>query len=153
MAKAAVGLFSSESVAVRIMHELEAAGIASSHLHVLAKPRYMPVTGVLSTPVISFSAAFLRDLGAIGATEAEAQAYLDGVLDGGALVIADGPTDQIERCADIMNRNHATKVEEMTGTPVSFTVMSENADFPASSTFGRPGKVSASQGGVRIFTW
>ena len=153
MTQIAVGLFPNESVAEQVVHELEVAGITLGNLHVLAKPHYMPVTGALSTPAISFAAAFLRNLVAVGATEAEAQAYLEAVLEGGALVIATSITDQHEICTDIMNRNHATRVEECIGSAVPFTVASEETGFPGPGNFDHPGKAHTSQGGARIFTW
>ena len=153
MTQVAVGLFPNESVAGQVVHELEAAGFSSEHLHVLAMPHYMPVTGMLSTPVTSFAAALIRNLKAIGASETEAQAYLRGVLNGGALVIVSGLVNQLEMCTDIMNRNQAAGVEELIGPAVPFTVVSEETGFPAPNNFAHPGRNRFSQGGARIFTW
>lgn len=114
---------------------LKTTGIAANDLRVLAEPRRMPVTGMLSTPDNDFCAALRRDLRAMGATDAEAQAYIEGVRDGGVLVLANGLVEQVRMSAGIMNRHQAVKVEELTGSEPALAGVDYASGIPMRSQF------------------
>jgi hypothetical protein len=106
----------------------------------------MPVSNVLSTPGNDFSLSLSRELVAIGASEPEAQAYVDAVRHGGTLVFATGSAEQVDGAAAIMNRHHATQVEELSGAePVLPGAEIRNV----TTLVGQ----SHASGGARIFTW
>jgi hypothetical protein len=115
MSKTAVGLFENRDIADQVVRDLEASGLPRNDVRVLSEPRDMAVTGVMSTPRNDFQVDLDRDLRTIGATEAEAKAYVQGVRRGGVLVFASGPDEKIEAAAKIMNRHSPVQVEELTG--------------------------------------
>lgn len=49
-------------------------------------------------------------------TEPETQAYIQGVREGGVLVFANDSDEQVEKFAEIMNRQQAASVDEFAGT-------------------------------------
>ncbi|HZD48097.1 MAG TPA: hypothetical protein VE178_05060, partial [Silvibacterium sp.] len=116
MTHMAVGLFKTSIEAEATVNDLKGAGFDPKDLRILAEPRYMHVTGVLSTPEIDFCAELVQDLKAMGATGPEAQAYVQGVRNGGVLVFATGSIELVEKSAEIMNRHQAANFEELTGS-------------------------------------
>jgi len=151
MTQTAVGLFENCTMAQETVEALKAEGFAANDLRILIEPRYMPVTGVLSTPDTDFCAALRRDLRAMGATDEEAQAYVQGVRHGGALVFANGTADELQGCVDVMNRNHASNVEEL-ATSDSIHHGAERP-MPSRSGYTQSGRTRFSGGGARIFVW
>ena len=115
MSKTAVGLFENPGLADQVVHDLEASGFPRNDVCVLSEPRDMAVTGVMSTPRTDFQVDLNRDLRTIGATEPEAEAYVQGVRCGGVLVFASGSDEKIDAAAEIMNRHSPVEVEELTG--------------------------------------
>ena len=91
MSETVVGLFESPIAANQLVAALNANGIASDGIRVLAKPASFPVNSATSTPEIDFGAALYRDLHSMGATDGECEAYLDGLTRGNVLVFATGP--------------------------------------------------------------
>ena len=79
MAKTAVGLFENRSSVDEVVGELKASGFPQKDVRVLGEPREMAGSGVTSTPHTDFEVDLTRDLKAIGATEADAEAYVRGV--------------------------------------------------------------------------
>ncbi|HEX5413881.1 MAG TPA: hypothetical protein VFZ27_18710 [Terriglobia bacterium] len=115
MSKTAVGLFGNLGLANQVVRDLEASGFPRDDVRILSEPRDMAVTGVMSTPRNDFQVDLDRDLRTVGATEAEAKAYVQGVRYGGILVFASGPDERIEAAAEIMNRHSPVEAEELTG--------------------------------------
>lgn len=153
MTHTAVGLFNNSSLAEEVVNELKAVGIAASDVRVLAEPRYMHVTGVLSTPEIDFCAELVRDLRAMGATEEEAQTYVQGIRAGGVLVFATGSLEQVEKSAEVMNRHQGTKVEELTGAEAVLHGVAHESAIPLHGYSVQTGRVRHSGGGARVFVW
>src|SRR5579862_4871976 len=118
MTHTAVGLFKNSNLAEEAVTDLKSAGLAAGDVRVLAEPRYMHVSGVLSTPEIDFCAELTQDLKAMGATEDEAHAYMIGVRAGEVLVFATGSEEQVEKAVEVMNRHQGVNVEELTGAAV-----------------------------------
>ena len=154
MTHTAVGLFKNSSFAAEVVKELRAAGVADSNLRTCAEPRYMHVSGVLSTPEIDFCAELMQDLRAMGAMEDEAQAYVRGVRAGEVLVFVTGPVEQVEKAVEIMNARQGANVEELAGAgaAVLHAVAHESA-IPAHDFSVQAGRVRHAGSGARIFVW
>ena len=153
MTHTAVGLFNNSSLAEAAVNDLKAVGIAASDISVLAEPRYMHVTGVLSTPEVDFCAELGRDLRAMGATEDEAQTYVQGVRGGGVLVFATCSLEQVEKSAEVMNRHQGTKVEELTGAEAVLLGVAHESAIPLHGYSVQTGRFRHTGGGARVFVW
>ncbi|HZD47668.1 MAG TPA: hypothetical protein VE178_02880, partial [Silvibacterium sp.] len=110
------------------------------------------VTGVLSTPEIDFCAELVRDLKAMGATGPEAQAYVQGVRNGGVLVFATGSIELVEKSAEIMNLHQAANVEELTGAETVLACVAHESAIPVHG-YSAQARVRHAGGGVRMFVW
>jgi hypothetical protein len=153
MSKIAVGLFENLGRADEVVHDLEAGGLPRNDLRVLSEPLDMGGTGVMSTPRNDFQVDLNRDLRKIGATEAEAEAYVQGVRRGGVLVFASGPDEKIDTAAEIMNRHSPIKVEELTGGKLNLpSTTGRKVNAPRDSSV-LTGKSRQAGGGARMFSW
>ena len=153
MTHTAVGLFDNSSLAEEAVNDLKTGGVAASDIRVLAEPRYMHVSGVLSTPEIDFCAVLVQDLKAMGATEDEAQAYVRGCRNGGVLVFASGSLEQVEKSVEVMNRHQGAKVEELTGTEAVLHGVAHESAIPLHGYSVQTGRVRHAGGGARVFVW
>jgi hypothetical protein len=153
MAHTTIGLFPNLLNAEQAINELKAAGVAADDLRVIAEPRYMHVTGVLSTPEIDFCAELDQDLRAMGVTEPEVQAYIRGMRNGGVLVFACGSIAQVENFTSIMNRHEAANVEELTGMEPVLPGVAHESAIPAHGYSAQAGRVRCAGGGARMFVW
>ena len=153
MTHTAVGLFNNADLAEKAVNDLKTAGVAASDVRIVAEPRYMHVKGVLSTPEIDFCAQLIQDLRAMGATEEEAQAYVRGVRNGGALVFATGRLEQVEKSAEIMNLHQGTKVEELIGAEAVLCGVAHESATPTHGYSVQTGRVRHSGSGARVFVW
>ncbi|HTV05925.1 MAG TPA: hypothetical protein VME86_11205 [Acidobacteriaceae bacterium] len=152
MARTAVGLFENESLARQVAGEIKAAGQPCADVYVVANSLDLPVRGSLSSPHTEFIAALCRDLREIGANSEEADSYLKGVENGGALVMATGTAEQVSAAATIMNQHHAIEVEQLAGLEPALpaTHLGSGISRPESILAGR---IRQSGGGARIFVW
>ncbi len=153
MTHTAVGLFKNSTQAEETVNDLKAAGFEAKDLRVLAEPRYMHVTGVLSTPEVDFCAQLVQDLKAMGATEPEAQAYVQGVRDGGVLAFATGSIELVEKSAEIMNRHQAANVEELNGAETILSCAVHESAIPVHGYSAQAGRVRYAGSGARMFVW
>jgi hypothetical protein len=153
MSKTAVGLFENSGAAVRVVRDLEATSIPRSEVRTLGEPMDMAVTGAMSFPHTDFEVGLDRELQAIGASEREANAYVQGVRRGGVLVFATGSNAEVDRAAEIMNRHGAIEVEELIGRePNTGSMIDEN--MPAvQDVSAQTGRTRQSGGGARMFVW
>lgn len=152
MARTAVGFFENQGSATQVAAEINAAGVASTEIHVLTDPIDLPVKGSLSSPHTDFMASLCRDLREMGATNEEANAYVKGVENGGALVMASGSAEQVSAAASIMNQHNASDVEQLAGLEPALPAT--HLGFGAArreSIFA--GRIRQSGGGARIFVW
>jgi hypothetical protein len=113
MPKTAVGLFENPDVVEGVVREVEALGFPRREVRILEEPTSFDVTGVMSFPRLDFEVALIRELTRIGTTKGEAQAYVEGLRRGSALVFATGSDQSVESAADIMNRHGAVEIEEI----------------------------------------
>ncbi|MEO8341380.1 MAG: hypothetical protein ABI604_17030, partial [Nitrospirota bacterium] len=116
MPKTAVGLFEKPALVDDVVSEIEALGFPRKEVRTIEEPATFDVTGVMSFPRLDFEVALIRELNRIGATQAEAQAYVEGMRRGGTLVFATGSDERVEAATDIMNRNGAVEVEVASGS-------------------------------------
>jgi len=94
MVRAAVGLFENSGLVDEIVHDLEASGFPRDGIRVLSEPRDIAGSGMMSTPHTDFEVDLVRELRTIGAGEADAQAYVQGVRRGGVIVFATGSSEK-----------------------------------------------------------
>jgi hypothetical protein len=153
MSKTAVGLFENPGVADQVVHDLDARAFPRNEIHILGEPREMSGDGVTSIPRTDFEVGLDRELKTIGASEREANAYVQGVRRGGVLVFATGSNEQVDSAAEIMNRHGAVEVEELIGRePNTGSMIDEN--MPAIHDISPPtGRIRQSGGGARMFVW
>lgn len=153
MQKTAVGLFEDRNRLEDVVREIEALGFPRKEVRTLEEPGSFEVTGVMSFPRVEFEVDLIRELRRIGATEAEAQAYVEGLRRGGALLFATGSDEKVEAAADIMNRHGAVEVEETSGPePFLPHVVHENMTPIRDSTV-LAGRVRQPGGGASFFVW
>ena len=153
MPKTAVGLFENPGLADGVVREIEALGFPRNEVRRLEEPAAFEVTGVMSFPRLDFEVELLRELTRIGATQAESQAYVEGLRRGGALVFATGPGERADAAADIMNRRGAVEIEETRGPePQLPRVVHENMT-PIQDRPVVAGRVRQPGGGAAFFVW
>jgi hypothetical protein len=126
MAKTAVGLFENPSSVDDVVHELEASGFPRNDVRVLGEPREMAGSGVMSTPHTDFEVDLIRELRTIGAAEADAEAYVEGVRRGGVMVFATGSDEKADVAAEIMNRHGVVEIEELSASQLMRPVKRPN---------------------------
>ncbi len=115
MPKTAVGLFHDSAVVEDVVREIEALGFPRNEVRTMGEPLDLAMTGVTSVPHLDFEVALTRELMRIGATQAQAEAYVDGVRHQGVLVLTTGNEQEVDKAAAIMNRYGAMQIEESTG--------------------------------------
>ncbi len=152
MPKTAVGLFENPGLVDEVVREIEAHGLPRREVRTLTEPATFEVTGVMSFPRLDYEIDLKRELSRIGATTAEAQAYVEGLRRGGALVFATGSEESVKTAADIMNRHGAVEIEEVSGTePHLPGVVRENMS-PIRDSPALAGRVRE-RGGTAFFVW
>jgi len=153
MAKTAVGLFENLGSVDEVVRELKASGIPQKDVRVLREPREMPGSGVMSTPHTDFEVDLIRDLRAIGAAEADAEAYVRGVRRGGVMVFATGSGEKADAAAEIMNRHHAVEIEELSTSRPELPSADNDEVSPVRDLSVQTGRSRSAGGGARLFVW
>ncbi|MGD1092025.1 MAG: hypothetical protein ABSB35_08525 [Bryobacteraceae bacterium] len=155
MPKTVVGLFENRGVVDDVVREIEALGFPRKEVRTVEEPATFEVTGLMSFPRLDFEVGLKRALTRIGANKAEAQAYLDGLRRGGALVFATGLDENVEAAADMMNLYGAVEIAETEGSsapePQLPDVVRENLvprDVPVQA-----GRIREPGGGASFFVW
>ena len=154
MPKTAVGLFKNPDLVDDIVHEITAIGLPRNEVRTLEEPERFEITGVMSFPRLDFEVDLSRALTTIGATDAEAQAYVEGLRRGGALVFATGSDEKVDAAANILNRHGAVRVEETRGPEPDLPLVIGDTAAPARDTpdlTGHVGRIPPS--GVAYFAW
>lgn len=113
--KTAVGLFKNADPVDDVVREIEALGFPRNEVRILEEPERFEVSGVMSFPRLDFEVELTEALTTIGATEAEAEAYIKQLRRGGALVFATSSDGKVDAAAEIMKRHGATGIEEGSG--------------------------------------
>jgi hypothetical protein len=153
MAKAAVGLFEKSDLIDEIVHDLEASGFPRNDIRVLSEPREMAGSGMMSTPHTDFEVDLVREFRTIGAGEADAEAYVQGIRRGGVIVFATGSGEKVDAAAEIMNRHRAVELEELGVSQPHLHSADRSNVTPGRNSSGQAGRIRSSGGGARLFVW
>jgi len=153
MPTTAVVLFEDPRIAEDVVREIEGLGFPRNEIRILDEPATFEVTGVMSFARLDFEVDLLRELTRIGATRAEAEAHIEGLRRGGALVLATGSGEKVDIAAAVMNRRGAVEIEETRGPEPNLPhVFRENAIRTAGSSV-MAGRIRQPGGGACLFVW
>ncbi len=151
MAKTAVGLFLDRNLE-GLMRELVANGFARQDIRIVGEALGMTEPGAMSIAHTDFEVDLMRELRSIGASEDDAECYLEGLRRGAVIVFVAASDQRAEIAAQIMNRHNAVEIEELKVTephlPMGHSSMSPNRDASTQS-----GRVRPTGGGARLFVW
>jgi hypothetical protein len=153
MSKTAVGLFQNPSIADQVVQDLDASAFPRNEIRILGEPREMSGDGVMSTPRTDFEVRLNRELRAIGASNEEANAYIQGVRRGGVLVFASGSNARVDTAAEIMNRHDAIEVDELVGSALLTDSLAGETATRIQDTSPQTGRINQPGGGARMFVW
>ena len=153
MPKTAVGLFENPGLVDDVVREIEALGFPRKEVRTLEEPASFDVTGVMSFPRLDFEVDLIRELTRIGATQAEAKAYVEGLRRGGALVVATGSDEKVEAAVGIMNRRGAVEVEETSGPAPHLPHVVRESMTPMRDSPVLAGRIREPGGGALLFVW
>jgi hypothetical protein len=153
MPKTAVGLFENPDLVDDVVREIETLGFPRKEVRTLEEPANFEVSGLMSFPRLDFEVHLARALTRIGAAQAEAQAYVEGLRRGGALVFATGSDENVEAAADIMNRRGAVEIEETSGSEPQLPGVVRESMTPMRKSSAMTGRVRQSGGGACLFVW
>jgi hypothetical protein len=153
MPKTVVALFENEARADDAVRDMEACGIPKKEVRTLQEPATFEVTGVMSFPRLDFETDLTRELTRIGATDPEAQSYLEGLRRGGALCFATGSDEDVEAAGRIMNRHGATEIEQVDGEEPRLPVVAHRSMTPMHDGGVMAGRVRQAGGGACVFVW
>mgnify|MGYP000222533117 CR=1 FL=1 len=153
MPKTAVGLFEKPDIVDDVMRQIEALGFPRKEIRTIEEPATFEVTGVMSFPRLDFEVALMRELARVGTTTAEAQAYVEGMRRGGAMVLATGSDERVEAAIDIMNRNGAVEVKGTIGSEPHLPGVARENMTPASDSQVMAGRLRGSGSGASVFVW
>ena len=152
MPKTAVGLFKNPGDVKDVVREVEAIGLPRNEIQTVGEPLNLGLDGVLSIGRIDFEVDLFRELSRMGASRAEAQAYVDGVRRGGILVFATGPDEKVDRAAAIMNRRGAVETaENIADEPHLHTALHSGGTAVREPV--QTGRLRQSGGGAAFFVW
>jgi hypothetical protein len=153
MPKTVVGLFENSGLVECLVHEIEALGFPRKEVRALAEPATFEVTGVMSFARLDFEVDLTRALARIGATKAQAQAYIRGLRRGGALVFATGSDERVETAADLMNRDGAVEIEESRGPELQLPSVVRQNVTPIRDSPVLAGRIREPGSGASLFGW
>ena len=153
MPKTVVGLFEDARAVDAAVDELEALGFPRQEVRTMNEPASFEATGVMSFPRLDFEADLSRELTRIGATIPEAEAYVEGLRRGGALVFATGADDDVEAAGVILNRRGAVEIEEVTGSEPQLPGVAHQNMTPMRNSAVLAGRVRQPGGGACFFVW
>ena len=110
--KTVVGVFGNADPVDEVVREIEALGLSRNRVRRFEEPERFEVSGVMSCPRLDFETQLTKALTIIGATKAEAEAYVGELRSGGALVFATSSSDEeIAAAAEIMDQHGAVGIE------------------------------------------
>jgi hypothetical protein len=153
MPKTTVGLFENAVIVEDVVREIEALGFPRNEIRTLGEPATFAVTGVMSFARLDFEVDLIRELTRIGATQAEARAYIEGLRHGGALIFATGSDEKVEMAADIMNRRGAVEIEETSGPEPRLPKIARENAIPRPDGSVMTGRIRQPEGGACLFVW
>lgn len=154
--KTVVGVFGSADPVDEVVREIEALGLSRNRVRTLEEPERFEVSGVMSFPRLDFETQLTKALTIIGATKAEAEAYVGELRRGGALVFATTSSDkEIAAAAEIMDRHGAVGIEKGRGPQPDLPHVARGVDKTPSHepphSGGRVGHIP--RNGSDYFVW
>jgi hypothetical protein len=153
MPKTAVGLFKSPDVAEEVVREIESVGFPRNEIQSLGEPLDFGIAGVTSIPEVDFEVELFRELTWIGATRQMAEDYLEGLRQGGVLVIATGSDEKVDRATEIMNRNGGADTQEASGPKPNWPNEERESESPRRGSQIQAGRLRQPGGGATFFVW
>ena len=153
MAKTVIALFKNPAVVEDVVKEIEKLGIPKQEIETVREPVTFAVNGVMSFTRLDYEVELKHALGEIGAKESEEQAYIRGLRNGGALVLASGSDAIVKASAEIMNRHGAIDLET-TRPPEAELPEPEFEDALANRDVAvQVGRIREVGSGARLFVW
>lgn len=119
----------------------------------LEEPGAFPVDGVMSFARLDFEVELKHALSEIGVTDSQEEAYIQGLRDGGALVLASGPDDRVEKAAQIINRQGALDLDRSGDLEPQLPEPELEGTLPSRDTFQQMGRIPEGSSGARMFFW
>jgi len=153
MPKTAVALFQNADVVDRVVREIEALGIPRNEVQRLEEPKTFEISGVMSFPRLDFEVDLRRELSRIGASKAEADDYVEGLRQGGALVFATALDDKVDAAAAVMNRYGAVDLEESSGPEPELPHVAAEGAPPIHDAQVTTGRIRQTGEGATFFVW
>lgn len=157
MFKTAIGLFGDARRADEVIREIETLGFPRNEVLSVKEPATFEVTGIMSFPRLDFEVDLKRELARMGATKTEVEAYIDGLRQGGILVLAtssDGD-ERVDAAARVMNQHGAVEIEEMatTGPEPRLPRVAHAGMIPSDQNAVLTGRIRQPGGGAGVFVW
>jgi hypothetical protein len=153
MPKTVVGLFEDAGVVDGVIRDIEALGFPRQEVRSLAEPKSFEVSGVMSFPRLDFEVDLTRGLTRIGASTAQAHAFVKGLQRGGALVFATGSDERVAEAAGIMNRDGAVEIETGRGPEPRMPGLDRVNDTPMRDASVLAGRIREPGGAACFFVW
>ena len=154
MAKTAVGLFENPGSVDEVVRDLVASGFPQNDIRVLGEPDEMAGRGVMSIPHTDFEMDLIQELRTIGAAEADAEAYVEGVRRGGVMVFATGSGEKADEAVGIMNRHRAVEIGELRASEPHLPGTHRDDQLARGRNSSvQVGRFRSSGGGARLFVW
>lgn len=152
MRKTAVGLFHDVAAMKDVVGEIESIGFPRNEVRTVGEPLDLAMTGVTSVPHLDFEVALTRELMRIGATPAQAEAYVDGVRHQAVLVFATGSEQEVDKAAAIMNRYGAMQIGESAGPEPQLPHVPRGV-APRHNSGVQAGRLREPTDGAAFFIW
>jgi len=153
MPKTAVALFRNAAIVEDVVEKIEKLGIPKQEVHTLKEPKAFPVDGVMSFARLEFEVELKHALSEIGITDNQEEAYLQGLRDGGVLVLASGSDDRVEVAAEIMNSLGAVGLEKGGDLEPQLPEPELEGALPTHDTFQQMGRIRVGSSGAQLFFW
>jgi hypothetical protein len=151
MAKTVIALFKNPVVVEDVVKEIENLGIPKQEIETVREPVTFSDNGVMSFTRLDYEVELKHALGEIGAKKSEEEAYIQGLRNGGALVLASGSDAIVETAAEIMNRRGAIDIEQPR-TPQAELPEPEFEDaLPNRDVAVEAGRIRVDGSGARLF--
>ena len=119
----------------------------------MKEPASFPVNGVMGFSRLDYEVELTHALGEIGAKESEQVAYVQGLRDGGALVVASGADAVVEAAAEIMNRRGAVDLEKNRTPEAELPEPEFDNALPLRDMPVQAGRIREGSSGARLFVW
>jgi hypothetical protein len=152
MAETAVGLFE-KSTSDGVVAALRNSGFPNQGIRVVTPPMGAAVGGMMETPLTDFAAAVSRDFRAMGADDAECEAYVAGIRNGHVLIFATGTIQEATSATAVMNRYSAIEVREFAGAAPLLPGIKTESPSATKTISAKEDNIRAKTEGARIFSW